>query len=45
MTHLLLPALLHRLQRNFGNPVEWALVKEHPWSTSQLRRVDQQQQQ
>lgn len=32
------------LQRNFGNPVEWALVKEYPWSTPQLRKVDQQQQ-
>jgi hypothetical protein len=31
-------------QRNFGNPVEWALVREYPWSTPQLRKVDQQQQ-
>ncbi|WIA39729.1 hypothetical protein OEZ86_005790 [Tetradesmus obliquus] len=31
-------------KRNFGNPGEWALVKEYPWSTPQLRKVDQQQQ-
>ncbi|KAG1674393.1 hypothetical protein FOA52_012919 [Chlamydomonas sp. UWO 241] len=27
-------------KKNFGRPVEWALVKEHPWSTPQLRRLD-----
>jgi hypothetical protein len=28
------------LQKNFGKPVEWALVKDHPWSTPQLRKLD-----
>ncbi len=28
------------LQRNFGRPVEWALVREYPWSTPQLRKLD-----
>jgi hypothetical protein len=34
-----LPAPL-RLQRNFGRPVEWELVKDYPWSAPQLRRVE-----
>lgn len=29
------------LQKNFGKPVEWALVKDHAWSTPQLRKLDQ----
>ena len=28
------------LQKNFGRPVEWALVKDHAWSTPQLRKLD-----
>jgi hypothetical protein len=32
------------LQRNFGKPVEWQLVKDYPWSVPQLRKVNQQQQ-
>ena len=28
------------LQKNFGKPVEWALVKDHAWSTPQLRKLD-----
>ncbi len=28
------------LQRNFGRPVEWALVKDHDWSVPQLRKLD-----
>lgn len=28
------------LQKNFGRPVEWQLVKEYPWSVPQLRKVD-----
>ena len=28
------------LQKNFGKPVEWGMVKEHPWSTPQLRKLD-----
>ena len=28
-------------RRNFGRPVEWAMVKEYPWSTPQLRRLEQ----
>ena len=31
---------VHLLQRNFGKPVEWGMVKDHPWSTPQLRRLD-----
>ena len=27
-------------QKNFGKPVEWALVKDYPWSTPQLRKLD-----
>ena len=28
------------LQKNFGKPVEWGMVKDHPWSTPQLRKLD-----
>ena len=28
-------------QKNFGKPVGWALVKDHAWSTPQLRKLDQ----
>ncbi|KAL6760919.1 hypothetical protein V8C86DRAFT_3132189 [Haematococcus lacustris] len=28
------------LGKNFGRPVEWALVQDHPWSTPQLRKLD-----
>lgn len=35
-----LPPYPHLLQRNFGRPVEWALVREYPWSTPQLRKLD-----
>lgn len=28
------------VQKNFGKPVEWALIKDHAWSTAQLRRLD-----
>jgi hypothetical protein len=28
------------MQKNFGKPVEWALVKDHAWSTPQLRKLD-----
>ncbi|BDA40818.1 hypothetical protein COCOBI_01-4720 [Coccomyxa sp. Obi] len=28
-------------KKNFGKPVEWALVKDHAWSTPQLRKLDQ----
>jgi hypothetical protein len=28
------------MQKNFGKPVEWALVKDHSWSTPQLRKLD-----
>ena len=27
-------------QKNFGKPVEWGMVKDHPWSTPQLRKLD-----
>ena len=27
-------------QKNFGKPVEWGLVKDHAWSTPQLRKLD-----
>ena len=27
-------------QKNFGKPVEWALIKDHAWSTPQLRKLD-----
>jgi hypothetical protein len=30
-----------RPQKNFGRPVEWAMVRDHPWSTPQLRRLEQ----
>lgn len=26
------------LKKNFGRPIEWAMVKDHPWSTPQLRK-------
>lgn len=29
-----------RSQKNFGKPVEWALVKDYAWSTPQLRKLD-----
>jgi hypothetical protein len=41
---LSLPLHFHtptQLQKNFGKPVDWALVKDHPWSTPQLRKLDQ----
>lgn len=28
------------LQKNFGRPVEYALVKDHAWSTPQLRKLE-----
>eukprot|EP00198_Chlamydomonas_reinhardtii_P013941 XP_001703278.1 predicted protein [Chlamydomonas reinhardtii] len=28
-------------KRNFGRPVEWAMVKEYPWSTPVLRKLEQ----
>jgi len=28
------------LQKNFGKPVEWALVKDYAWSTPQLRKLE-----
>lgn len=31
------------MQKNFGKPVEWALVKEYPWSTPQLRKISNDQ--
>ncbi|GMH33885.1 hypothetical protein BSKO_01719 [Bryopsis sp. KO-2023] len=27
-------------KKNFGRPVEWAMVKEFPWSTPQLRKLE-----
>ncbi|KAJ9507960.1 hypothetical protein QJQ45_021287, partial [Haematococcus lacustris] len=30
----------HLKKKNFGRPVEWALVQDHPWSTPQLRKLD-----
>jgi len=27
-------------QKNFGRPVEWAMVKDYAWSTPQLRKLD-----
>ncbi len=27
-------------QKNFGRPVEWGLIKDHAWSTPQLRKLD-----
>ncbi len=35
------PPLPPRLQKNFGRPVEYALVKDYDWSTPQLRKLDQ----
>ena len=26
------------LKKNFGRPIEWALVKDHAWSTPQMRK-------
>jgi len=31
-----------RVQKNFGRPVEWALVQDYPWSAPQLRKVEPQ---
>lgn len=31
---------LFSFQKNFGKPVEWALVKDYAWSTPQLRKLD-----
>jgi len=28
------------LQKNFGKPVEWGLVKKYPWSTATLQKLD-----
>ncbi|KAL0044053.1 hypothetical protein WJX82_006009 [Trebouxia sp. C0006] len=28
------------LKKNFGKPVEWGMVKDHPWSTPQLRKLN-----
>jgi hypothetical protein len=28
------------LQKNFDKPVEWGLIKDHAWSTPQLRKLD-----
>jgi hypothetical protein len=38
LTGLLPP---HYPQKNFGRPVEWALVKDYPWSVPQLRKLEQ----
>ncbi|EFJ52167.1 hypothetical protein VOLCADRAFT_87047 [Volvox carteri f. nagariensis] len=27
-------------KKNFGRPVEWALVREYPWSVPQLRKLE-----
>ena len=35
-----LPACPPTMQKNFGRPVEYALVKDHAWSTPQLRKLD-----
>ena len=35
-----LPACPPTTQKNFGRPVEYALVKDHAWSTPQLRKLD-----
>lgn len=32
--------ITNRPQKNFGKPVEWALVKDYAWSTPQLRKLD-----
>jgi hypothetical protein len=37
-THPLPP--LPPAQKNFGRPVEWALVKDHAWSAPQLRKLE-----
>ena len=28
------------VQRNFDKPVEWGMIKDYPWSTPQLRKLD-----
>lgn len=28
------------VQKNFGKPVEWGMVKDYAWSTPQLRKLD-----
>ena len=28
------------LQKNFDRPVEWGMIKDYPWSTPQLRKLD-----
>eukprot|EP01024_Parvocaulis_polyphysoides_P048891 TRINITY_DN468_c0_g2_i5.p3 TRINITY_DN468_c0_g2~~TRINITY_DN468_c0_g2_i5.p3 ORF type:complete len:123 (-),score=17.94 TRINITY_DN468_c0_g2_i5:818-1162(-) len=28
------------LKKNFGKPIEYAMVKDHPWSTPQLRKLE-----
>ena len=28
------------VQRNFDRPVEWGMIKDYPWSTPQLRKLD-----
>ncbi|KAI8476562.1 MAG: hypothetical protein J3K34DRAFT_241572, partial [Monoraphidium minutum] len=32
-------AFTDAFKKNFGKPVEWAMVKEYPWSAPQLRRM------
>ncbi|KAK9829440.1 hypothetical protein WJX72_005885 [[Myrmecia] bisecta] len=27
-------------KKNWGKPVEWGLVKDHPWSSAQLRKLE-----
>eukprot|EP01025_Chloroclados_australasicus_P060866 TRINITY_DN7878_c0_g1_i1.p1 TRINITY_DN7878_c0_g1~~TRINITY_DN7878_c0_g1_i1.p1 ORF type:complete len:115 (-),score=10.21 TRINITY_DN7878_c0_g1_i1:177-521(-) len=27
------------LKKNFGRPIEYAMVKDHPWSTPRLRKL------
>ncbi|KIZ07316.1 hypothetical protein MNEG_0625 [Monoraphidium neglectum] len=33
-------AFTDAFKKNFGKPVEWALVKEYPWSAPQLRKLE-----
>ena len=28
------------VQKNFDRPVEWGMIKDYPWSTPQLRKLD-----
>ena len=28
------------MQKNFDRPVEWGMIKDYPWSTPQLRKLD-----